>query len=450
MDGKFLSRSVPRQFRLPCALALGLIVLGVSCRKPSPVSESPSHIDLDKYVSVQKREGQDANLALCVSISGGGHRAGNFAAGVFIEMEKYKINSKNSSLLNEIDYFSAVSGGSIVASAYINALLGEQKSVSNNFSYTNWLNDDNFNGKRTLRNGFGLSLFPGAILHWPPAIFGIFKYNRGDYFQELLDKEYLGIIQNNNGNSVTRERDKSSLVKLEDIFCLSESGKTPKVPYLILNSSSLSNGAIIPFTPDILFKHKITEFKHKNEKYTIKLMQIDSYLNVPLAVGLKASTTFPFAVPPTNLKAENNLTVSLMDGGEADNLGVMTAYDVLTQERAPKRVLIVIDAGTDEERTATEKGYHSPFDIFRKQLGIGLKSWRYRAKDYFQKILKLQNIECIWISFDDLPLDLKVKCKAVGTKLNMGEKEQDMLILAGGMALNNHRDEIKRIFKIVN
>ena len=81
-------------------------------------------VNLNAYKSAQQRiNGQDPALTLAVAISGGGHRAANFGAGVLLELEQITIdNSPQSNVLSEIDYFSTVSGGGFAAAAYISSL----------------------------------------------------------------------------------------------------------------------------------------------------------------------------------------------------------------------------------------------------------------------------------------------------------------------------------------
>jgi len=73
-----------------------------------------ARVTLTGYKSVQSRDikRQNPNIALGVSIAGGGSRAQYFGTGVLLGLEE--IASKetpSSNFLQEIDYFSTVSGG---------------------------------------------------------------------------------------------------------------------------------------------------------------------------------------------------------------------------------------------------------------------------------------------------------------------------------------------------
>ena len=86
-----------------------------------PFQECP--VDLTGYKSVQTRAGQDASLGVAVAISGGGHRAGNFAVGVMLALEELTGGpSAVSNALMEIDYLSTVSGGGLAAATYVGSL----------------------------------------------------------------------------------------------------------------------------------------------------------------------------------------------------------------------------------------------------------------------------------------------------------------------------------------
>ncbi|SVE47220.1 uncharacterized protein METZ01_LOCUS500074, partial [marine metagenome] len=72
----------------------------------------PVDIDLSRYRPVQERDdGQNPDLAFAVAISGGGHRAANFATGVLLALEDFEIDGRRHDLLREIDYLSTSSGG---------------------------------------------------------------------------------------------------------------------------------------------------------------------------------------------------------------------------------------------------------------------------------------------------------------------------------------------------
>jgi hypothetical protein len=151
--------------------------------------------------------------------------------------------------------------------------------------------------------------------------------DRGDILEMRLDESILG-----------RHRGRS--MRLSDIFV--PKGQTPMLPYWVTNATVYENGAIFPFTPDILATYGINGFNHR-----LRHKDLEVPGDMPLAVGMKTSASFPVAIPPTSLKANRDPRhprLHLMDGGVADNLGVITALRLLSQDKAPKKVLLVIDA----------------------------------------------------------------------------------------------------------
>lgn len=292
-------------------------------------------VKLDGYESVQRRPGQRSDIALAVAISGGGMRAGNFAAGVLQALESIQVPGPGgirSNLLREVDYFSTVSGGGMAAGSYMTHLLEyrrqhpEDKSAEG-FSFSNHEKNSSSNGSRSWRKALAQnyqSSLVGSLFN--PLM--ITNLDRGDILEDRLDEKVLGM---QGGKSLT----------LRDVF-VPKGGGTPQVPYWIANGTVYENGAIFPFTPDILTTYGINGYKHRMRNRTLN----DPY-DLPLAVGLKTSASFPVAIPATTLKSRcdpKNPHLYLLDGGVADNLGIVTAMRLLAQEKAARKILIIIDA----------------------------------------------------------------------------------------------------------
>ena len=75
-------------------------------------------VSVAPYASVQDIPGQDSKLCLGLAISGGGSRAQYFGTGVLMELSKVS-NSNEKNFLNEVDYYSSVSGGSYAIGYYM-------------------------------------------------------------------------------------------------------------------------------------------------------------------------------------------------------------------------------------------------------------------------------------------------------------------------------------------
>lgn len=301
------------------------------------------HIDMRRYACVQDRPGQRRDVAVVVAISGGGMRAANFAAGVLQALESIRVpgaGGVESNLLREVDYFSTASGGGLAAASYVVHLADYKQRhpedpTARGFSFSSeggaeLASDGRRNWRDALSRNYQASMIR-ALLN--PLVMR--KTNRGEVLERRLDENVVGLI---NGRTPT----------LGDIFA--PKGTTPALPYWVANATVFENGAIFPFTPDILEKYGVTGYWHR-EKY--QDLPAGGAGSMPLSVGLKASASFPVAIPPTNLKSSldpQHTSLHLMDGGVADNLGVITAARLLNQDPARKKVLIVIDAynGTTE------------------------------------------------------------------------------------------------------
>lgn len=323
------------------AAAITLMMASCATRTKSPTlgaswPETEPKMDMRRYECVQRRPGQRNDVAVAVAISGGGMRAANFAAGVLVALERVPVrgcDGRESNLLREVDYFSTASGGGLAAASYLMHLaeykrLHPDDAAGARFSFADGGKSEanaahgGRSWREALARNYQASLVR-ALLN--PFLRG--STNRGDVLERRLGESVVGEID---GRTPT----------LGDVFV--PPGTTPRLPYWVANATVYENGAIFPFTPDMLEKYGITEYCH-DEKYR----PLQSSFDMPLSVGLKASASFPVAIPTSNLKSKmdrQNSTLHLMDGGVADNLGLISALRLLNQDPAQKKVLIVIDA----------------------------------------------------------------------------------------------------------
>ncbi|MBL9132478.1 MAG: patatin-like phospholipase family protein [Verrucomicrobiaceae bacterium] len=312
-----------------CATRSAKVVLGADWPDAEPV------VNLDAYESVQRRPGQRSDIAVAVAISGGGMRAGNFAAGVLKALESIQVpgaGGSRSNLLREVDYFSTVSGGGMAAGSYMTHLLEYRRQHPEDASASGFsFSKREYPGKE----GGGRSWREALAQNYQSSLVGSFfnplmitQLDRGDILEGRLDEKVLGL---HDGKSLT----------LRDVF-VPKGGGAPQVPYWIANGTVYENGAIFPFTPDILATYQINGYKHR-----LRSGRLDDPYDMPLAVGLKTSASFPVAIPASTLKSgrdPKNPRLHLLDGGVADNLGIITALRLLRQDKAAQKVLIVIDA----------------------------------------------------------------------------------------------------------
>ena len=302
-------------------------------------------IDLSRYKSVQDRPGQNSDLALAVAVSGGGHRAANFATGVLLALEESGTN-ETVSILDEVDYFSTVSGGGFAIAAYLSAQHdylqehAEESGSKNDFSFRAALAENDGALLKNLRRDYQITLLEAAIT---PECIGF--YDAGDLLESKFDKYLLGAEKR--GRSLT----------LGDIFPARHSPDPVQLPYWVMNATVYENGARFFFTPDILERFRVQSCVHRMSSFELG----EHPSRLPLAVGLKASASFPVLIPATTVgcapgKDELNEYLHLVDGGLVDNLGIYTAFDLLRQDSASHKVLLVIDA---------YKGIQQPYSRWR-------------------------------------------------------------------------------------
>jgi hypothetical protein len=118
-----------------------------------------------------------------------------------------------------------------------------------------------------------------------------------------------------------------------------------RLPYWVANATIYETGQRFPFTPDTLRHYHVNACTHN-------LRQLDLTGDpgrLPLSVGMKASASFPVVFPATTLACQPpgdqlNPYLHLIDGGLSDNMGLRSAMEMLKQDPAPRKVLLLIDA----------------------------------------------------------------------------------------------------------
>ena len=436
-------------------------------------------------------------MAVVVAISGGGQRAGNFGAGILCGLEKIK-NSPDGvrDALQEVDYLSTVSGGGMAAGAYMSSLHTyldrPGNPARNDYSFEQALSElDNadtlckksnvreFYGRvseehpkpvtdpclhRHLERGYHNNI-AGALTSpkvWFTAI------DRGDLLEDAFAKEIMG------GNWRAEE------LTLKDVFVPINSVEKPRLPYWICNATVYENGAIFPFTPGILDEYEIIGYTHGQEPFELKEGEDAKIFRrqMPLSVGMAASGAFPALIAPCTLKSDDdpkNPYLHLIDGGVADNLGIITAVDLLNQDTAAKKVLIVVDAFPGEFAPySRNEGAPNMFLTYLSRMPtMPLNGWRGRHVKLLNLWCESKGIELVLFSFDDLygysvdDLDLEdaaslpdynaptdasknvpdyslwKKARTIETSYNISAAEQQLLLKSGLFLVRRKTDEIR-------
>jgi hypothetical protein len=383
------------------------------------LDKKPPVTDLSHYKSVHDRPRHLQNVAIAVAASGGAYRAANFTIGVLMGLENMRIANAHTNLLEQVDYFSSVSGGGIGVGYYLTQLHNH---------YENY----HFNSKAP---AFSLNKNIASILARDASVVNPLRQDLTGY---LFFGERRGLDLERKLNATVLATTNGGLT-LGDIYVPKGSARPVRLPYWALNATIFQNAAVLPFSPDVLAKYRVTEFYHNNENFKLSGNYTDpTYAyDVPVAVGLTASASVPFAIPMTTLVSEGcqeQCYLQLMDGGLADNLGIYTALAFLLQDKSKIKVLIIIDA------TKTTAEPYSKFMVppekvpmFWRILTISTDANRERIKPSIhvvtRDLLCSDGAENVLVVY--LDLTQHIVAQNISTQLSMTAADQKLLLKIG-------------------
>jgi hypothetical protein len=384
-------------------------------------------VDLQRYLPQRLRAGQDPQLALAVAISGGGHRAGNFATGVLMGLEA--IATPHGNLLREVDYFSTVSGGGFAVGVYLAGLLDQRRAAASDrsgpYAFQGLLKNDE-HARRALERGY--TRFAAAYCENAN-----YEILRGTLLEQRFDDWLLGREKR------SRHVGNADSLRLGDLFKPAGSGAAARdlAPYWVANATVMEHGGQFPFAPDVLADMKITAYSHRCTEHALR----DPY-DLPLSVGMKASASFPVGMPQTvmaSARDPDNPYLRLVDGGVSDNLGVVTAVDLLLQDRRLNRqtirreVLIVIDAYREEDILLSSRNpLLGPLAQAYKTMKLLMTAQHRSLLRWLASVGKQEGIQVIVLDMDDIrDPELRESTKGILAQLHLRKEEQEMLFEAG-------------------
>jgi predicted acylesterase/phospholipase RssA len=450
-------------------------------------------MDLSSYRSVQDRPDQNPYLAVAMAISGGGHRAANFAAGVLLGLESFGGPTNACNLLNEVDYFSTVSGGGFTAGAYLASRYDyDQTQHMEPYSFRSALEAEGGVLMTHLERDYQSTLLSAGV---NMQMFG-YK-DAGDLLEEQFDNCILG----------AERRAGNYSLQLGDVFRAPNDPNPVTLPYWFANATVYENGARFVFTPDMLQKYHVHEFTHRMTDMALT----NGTYELPFSVAVKTSASFPVAIPATTFVCKDaadplNTYLHLMDGGLIDNLGVRSAFEALHQDPAPRRILLVVDAYKGDVRPLSKSrtspsGPQAAYRITKIALDAdhGLLKRNVRERAAAAASENRGPIEVVFLSFESLKpkatdrvgeieeelaalrkvqadailrrvqreinaalgqlelgkLKLKIAqdayavyhdTRAIATSLNITPAEQQLLLRAGQAVVNSQRQLLEQIF----
>jgi hypothetical protein len=275
-------------------------------------------VSLNDYKSVQDRDTkfQNPNIALGIAISGGGSRAQFFSMGVLLGLEEIEENNQQRNFLNEIDYFSTVSGGCYSAGYYLTIL-------KNKLNYDNCtFNEFYFSKADAYKDYVDKS---ATIL----SLLNNSRNEKGDKISmtQRLDSE---ILQYDNTNPDNPNKFSTQML-MSDFFVPKESKNTPSLPMMVANGTAYNNGERIPFMPHIIRGLNLNSSLAPNRaSIPLNHNEVNDGFNFPVTYAITASSAFPGVLPKVKFGVKNQQKIlCIIDGGASDNMGYKTLVELL-------------------------------------------------------------------------------------------------------------------------
>lgn len=306
-------------------------------------------IETSYYKSPQLRKNQDSTLTLGISISGGGSRAQYFGFGVLVGLDEIEYESINkNSFLEEIDYFSTVSGGGYGAGYYLT--LKKIGALDRYNSLYDFWNSD------LRKDSLQQNLFKSAS---KLSVLKMRRYERNGIrtpYTKMIDKQLLQLGKH---YPYPNQHKKIDTLKLADFFIpINDDLKNVELPMLVTNATIYNNGERLPFMPHIIDSLNISGSLIPVQNFK----NIDNGYGLPLTYAITGSAAFPGALPMLKLKVsdDDNSVIRVLDGGAVDNLGFTTLFELLNSDKTNlvnKKALIVDCSGygSDIQRLPNER-----------------------------------------------------------------------------------------------
>ena len=278
-------------------------------------------VSLNEYKSVQERDKklQNPNIALGVAISGGGSRAQFFSMGVLLGLEEIEENNSHRNFLNEIDYFSTVSGGCYSAGYYLTIL--KNKLYQGNQSF----NDFYFSKADAYKDYVDKSA----------NILSLLNNNRNEKGDKISMTQRLDleVLQYDSTNPDNPDKFKTQML-LSDFFVPKESKNTPYLPIMVANGTAYNNGERFPFMPHVIRELNLNSSLAPNKaSICLNENQINDGYDFPLTYGITASSAFPGVLPKVKFGVKNHDKIlCIIDGGASDNMGYKTLIELLQND----------------------------------------------------------------------------------------------------------------------
>lgn len=325
-------------------------------------------VSISPYKSVQERKGQNSNLSVGLSVAGGGSRAQYLGTGVLIGLDE--ISNGERSFLNEIDYFSTVSGGGFGVGYYL--ILKRYDILS---SYNNYLDFWKSNNHKI---NYQENIFKNAEA---TNIFTKFRrYEKNSIkttYPTLINKELLQLNRAYGDTNTTKPVNSPRIkeLTLKSFFIPKDSlNLEVKLPMFVANGAIYNNGDRFPFMPHIIADLNIyrsllpprTFFINNDQsKSIVSYSGYDMTLQYPIC----GSAAFPGVLPMLKfaVKTKKDSVIRVIDGGVNDNLGANTLFELLMADSVKRKIAISVNcSGTGLESYYVSDKKLGRFDFITK------------------------------------------------------------------------------------
>ncbi len=303
------------------ALTIGISILsGCSMYSHTNVKGDTAEPAASKATfTIHHPRGRSEATLVILALSGGGSRAAYWSGNVMLALEEV-FADQGWNLLHEVDAISSVSGGSLPAAYY--AITGDSEEEARKLPSKRVWNRETV--RKLMRRNYRIRWVGSWFLPVNIARFWFTAYDRSDimaqtFADNLYDQPMLGWD-----------------LRFSDI--------NPERPNLILNAT------------DGTADHFGEPFTFTVEQFKALHSDLGDY---EIARAVMASAAFPGAFNYMTLKdyKENNHYFHVFDGGNYDNLGLLSAIVVLenNRRRFDRFVVILVDSfvpggGVDHEK----------------------------------------------------------------------------------------------------
>jgi predicted acylesterase/phospholipase RssA len=369
----------------------------------------------------------EGKVTLGIAISGGGSRSAYFAACVLDELGRTNVPGTDRTYLDEVDFISAVSGGSLAAAYYCVNRHAKGYPAKHDDFFVRMREDMSKNFELRIVGRFFLS-------DW--ALLEFTNYDRADMFAQVWDSDLLHEA------------------------CFGD--LDPSGPALFINATCYDTGEKFVFARDPVppFAGRITEILGSGGEHawagrrrigqSLTFETIDANVApCPLSTAVKASAAVPSVLGPIVLRDHpGSRDLHLGDGGVYDNHGFETLLETMqgTARAHPERplMIIVIDGAGFFQDGSTAGALRSAADYFERSTDIawvrlaayeeialhfGREDARRKGTEYALGRLVVETISL----YDDRGLtdarDLNT-LRSIGTRFSLDEKSAQCIAKA--------------------